>query len=558
QNENQPGAVVTAVPIFTTLKAAVNIPDPNLKALLRDAAGMQSGQIMYKEDMKYVSGILDFSGQNIENLEGLQHCKNIERLNLNDNNISSMVDMNGMTNLEFISFDGNSFTKLPSEFYYSPKLHTLSMRNNPITSVSDAYYMSGSLISIDLTGCELTAFPPEFTYHQLKELFLSGNPIGALSQYMTSLSGLEILHADNCGLTELPESLYEMDNLRELSLAGNNISSLSASIKKLTKLEALNLLNNKLTELPNEIQSMQSLKYLILDNNRLTSLPMQIANAPLEYLSARNNAIAIFPYTLCQSTKIQTIDLMLNNITELPYIFDQSNFSYISLTFNRLDITPGSATRSQLDSLGGTTVKYEPQLTAPTGLKTDAAHDSVTISWDACPTGMYSTGALHVDSYKVYLGNTLLEELPSSAQSYTHSGLSPETNYDYTIAVRYWIEHGPHNVNEYRSLSTSISATTLKEPLPTPEPGASAEVASAVPSETTDTAPSETAQSTTGSDETEASPGAEAAELPPTFPIWAIIVICVVGAAILSIGGFFGWRTYKKRKKKAKSGINNQ
>jgi len=62
-------------------------------------------------------------------------------------------------------------------------------------------------------------------------------------------------------LTEIPAYVFEMTNLRELDLSGNRIGVISEDILKLTKLEILRLGGNQyLKELPDFLMEMESLK----------------------------------------------------------------------------------------------------------------------------------------------------------------------------------------------------------------------------------------------------------------------------------------------------------
>ncbi|MBV4359116.1 COR domain-containing protein [Pinibacter aurantiacus] len=125
-----------------------------------------------------------------------------------------------------------------------------------------------------------------------------------------------LLELRNCGLTEIPEEIFEMPyltsidfsnddfceeqnknkikelpdkikhltNLYRINLSGNAVSSISESLIKLKSFELLNLKNNKLTDFSAKIANMPSLKQLILDGNPFEMIPPEIVARGIESL----------------------------------------------------------------------------------------------------------------------------------------------------------------------------------------------------------------------------------------------------------------------------------
>lgn len=556
QSENEPGITISMSPIFTTLKVPAKVPDPALKAALHSAAGVPQSETLYKVDLLKIKGTLVLDNLGIQDITGIHDCKEIDVLSLKNNQITELDNMKTMHGLDKLYLDGNNFTAVPHEYRIPNNLQVLSMSGNPITTVHEDIKQKGYLEELDISNCAFTAFPEALTASTIRKLDISNNNIGELPESIIDMS-LSNLYADNCGLTGIVDEVYGIVGLGVLSLADNNISDISKSITNLEWLISLNLSNNNLTLLPSEMSSMHRLEHLIVDNNDLTALPLHIGQAPLTYLSARNNQITNFPASLCFSTKIDTLDLMLNRITSLPPNFNQSSFSYLSIPFNYLDITEGSQTHALLDGASGT-IKYVPQIEPPMGLTAAATHNSVTISWQPCPTGMYASGALHVEGYTVYHTNgstTKLAELSNDKTTFMLTGLSPETSHTFRVIVDYWIEHESHNINEYRSAEAQVSATTMPAPTPSPEnmaidaAGGTAEAAAV---DTQQDTPSGEVAAPSASDAAAAG-AAGATQANTGFPIWAIILICVLGAAGLGTGIVFVILARRKRDKTQKA-----
>jgi Leucine-rich repeat (LRR) protein len=156
---------------------SVTFPDPNLEAAIREAINKPEGPI-YTSDLEALTTLAArFKG--ISDLTGLEYCVNLERNDLEGNNISNLSALAGLTNLSSLNLSGNNITNL-SPLATLTNLRELSLDNNNSSDISP------------LAG--LT---------KLSELGLGGNNISDLS----ALAGLT--------------------NLEFLTLNGNNISDIS-------------------------------------------------------------------------------------------------------------------------------------------------------------------------------------------------------------------------------------------------------------------------------------------------------------------------------------------
>jgi internalin A len=99
--------------------------------------------------------------------------------------------------------------------------------------------------------------------------------------------GWGVVDLRNCGLTEIPDILFNYPNIVSIDL-GNNIYTESArknqisvipdEIRNLKCLTRLNLENNQIEKISEEISTLGKLKYLNLHNNNLKDLSEKIAN----------------------------------------------------------------------------------------------------------------------------------------------------------------------------------------------------------------------------------------------------------------------------------------
>lgn len=159
----------------------------------------------------------------------------------------------GYSNLSYIS--PTSFTKMTS-------MKRLVLSGNDLYSLEAGLFGNLThLESLELNSCGLrrplnaTLFFNNFTYMDLTELHLSGNPLKVSPSgplLPKQLSRLQILDLSNCNLTFLPpEAFYWTRNITHLILSGNHFSSPSnlRFLELLPKLLLLDLRYNKLSTL---------------------------------------------------------------------------------------------------------------------------------------------------------------------------------------------------------------------------------------------------------------------------------------------------------------------
>ena len=161
---------------FSNVEA--NIPDPNLRAAIRDALGKTPGTPIAPAEMAALTR-LEARNANISDLTGLESATNLTRLDLGDNAIRDISILLGLTNLIELDLRG--------------------------TNTSDLSVLSG-----------LT---------KLERLFIDRNGISDLSP-LAGLTKLTRLALNNNSVSDL-SPLAGLTNLRWLRLVGNNISDLS-------------------------------------------------------------------------------------------------------------------------------------------------------------------------------------------------------------------------------------------------------------------------------------------------------------------------------------------
>lgn len=167
-----------------------------------------------------------------------------------------------------------------------------------------------------------------------------------LPESIFELKQLQDLNLNFNQLTSLPESIGNLHQLRTLKVAENHLNTLPEHIQKLNKLEELNFSGNKIKEIPNWLCDMTQLEILVIGGNDITGLPdkfSQLTNLielwlgdgrygqPLNHLpsciqllnnlrvlAAEDCRLSIIPEWLGELTKLNCISFKKNQITEIP------------------------------------------------------------------------------------------------------------------------------------------------------------------------------------------------------------------------------------------------
>ncbi len=88
----------------------VSFPDPNLEAAIRRAIGKPTGDIL-SSDLHFLPS-LDLGGNTIQNLTGLEYCKNLTTLVLIMNQVSDITPLAGLTQLTELYLDFNQISDI--------------------------------------------------------------------------------------------------------------------------------------------------------------------------------------------------------------------------------------------------------------------------------------------------------------------------------------------------------------------------------------------------------------------------------------------------------------
>jgi internalin A len=251
----------------------------------------------------------------------------------------ALIEQAKADNREELDLAGMGLRELP------PQIGELTgLQKLVLGKVEKWNWVEGKLVPTLVTN-QLTAWPEELQQlTQLRELDLSGNPLGHCPDWIGQFGLLEQLRLNSIGLSEIPDSIAALTNLTELWIHSNQITLIPDSIAVLTNLTHLLLDSNQITSIPNSITALTNLTELGLSNNQITSIPDSIAALTnLTRLWLSSNQITSIPDSIKQLTNLIQLWLYSNQITSIPdSIATLTNLTHLGLSINQITSIPDS------------------------------------------------------------------------------------------------------------------------------------------------------------------------------------------------------------------------
>ncbi|XP_007015749.2 PREDICTED: protein phosphatase 1 regulatory subunit 7 isoform X1 [Theobroma cacao] len=188
---------------------------------------------------------LDLAFNNLTSLEGLKSCINLKWLSVVQNKLQTLIGIEGLTKLTVLNAGKNKLRSM-EEVRPLVNLRALILNDNEIVSI-----------------CGLDGMK------DLNTLVLSRNPISEIGDSLVKLKSVTKLSVSNCQIQDIKSSLKSCIELKELRLAHNDIKSLPAELSYNKKLQNLDLGNNLITRWSDlkALGSLVNLKNLNLQGN---------------------------------------------------------------------------------------------------------------------------------------------------------------------------------------------------------------------------------------------------------------------------------------------------
>ena len=380
--------VLTLLPTVAFAADGVDIdettfPDANFRQYVKDEFDKDKNNVLSADEIAAVKDIRP-THRDISSLTGVEHFTNLERLNVQDNEKLTTLDLSKNTalvsllcsNTNLTSLDTSHNTKLVFlECNNVSTLTSLNVRRN--TELKQLSCRDNALTALDLTNN--TA---------LEKLDCGGNEFTTLD--LSKNTSLKYFGFFNGKLSSL--DLTNNTNLEELYFCGNNFSTIDVS--KNTKLKYLHLFGNQLITLDTSKNS--NLQRLWVYTNPLTSMYLGDSGSTMEVKFDNK------PYPITVSTATRTFAL-----STLPAGFDVSKASDWSggkVNGNTLTVNEGVDKVTYTYDCGERQAKYgDPETTGKLMMPC-----TLQINWEDAPDAL--TGTVNIKGAPKY-GETLTAEV---------------------------------------------------------------------------------------------------------------------------------------------------
>lgn len=335
----------------------------------------------------FVSGLnidaitsIDLSDNCISSLAPLGQLVSLEKLKVSKNNLKE-IDFSSST-LKYADFSLNQIKLFPKNAQFS-KIETLILNCNQIVKLEP----NGTLISLFVTGNQITVLPNQSMYPNLVVLHISENPINnspsdlrILYQFpkMKMLNGVmttvqmhnkakstfngiifeedlqTLLEPGQTHLDLADKELRDVNVLRSetvqsLILSRNSLTNINFSVKAFPRLLQIKLANNQIQQF-DFLSNLTMLRELDLCGNKLVDSHLKaicmMKFPQLQHLSLGNNTIKTIelPFLPDYFPKLEAIDLSHNYISQITNgALDIASLRTLDLGYNSL---------KKLDNLG--------------------------------------------------------------------------------------------------------------------------------------------------------------------------------------------------------------
>jgi Leucine-rich repeat (LRR) protein len=207
-------------------------PDKALEAAIRQEvfAKRYTTDPITAEDVKSISRVVG-KGKKIASLEGLQHCKAIMEIDLENNAISDLGPVRELKLLQSVNFAGNQIESIEALTDLT-KLQYLELSRNKISDLEPLKSMS-NMRSLYLTDNQIASLAPLAEMKKVWTLYAGKNPIKDF-EAIGKLAWLESLDLHETDLKDLA-FLVTLTELKRLTLAKNKIDDLANLVEMCEK-----------------------------------------------------------------------------------------------------------------------------------------------------------------------------------------------------------------------------------------------------------------------------------------------------------------------------------
>uniref|UniRef100_A0A8D2D6V4 Leucine-rich repeat protein SHOC-2 n=1 Tax=Sciurus vulgaris TaxID=55149 RepID=A0A8D2D6V4_SCIVU len=250
---------------------------PSCRLLKELHVGENQIEMLGAEHLKHLNSILvlDLRDNKLKSVpDEITLLQSLERLDLSNNDISSLPCSLGNLHLKFLALEGNPLRTIRREIINKGTQEVLKYLRSKIKD--DGPSQSGSVAETAMT---LPKWSPESIHAivALKILDYSDKQATLIPDEVFDAIKNNIITSVNFSknqLCEIPKRIVELKEMvSDVNLSFNKLSSISLELCMLQKLTFLDLRNNFLNSLPEEMKLLIRLQTINLSFNRFKMLP---------------------------------------------------------------------------------------------------------------------------------------------------------------------------------------------------------------------------------------------------------------------------------------------
>ncbi|XP_031321227.1 leucine-rich repeat-containing protein 40 isoform X2 [Camelus dromedarius] len=266
---------------------------PSCKLLKELHVGENQIEMLGAQHLKHLNSILvlDLRDNKLKSVpDEITLLQSLERLDLSNNDISSLPYSLGKLHLKFLALEGNPLRTIRREIINKGTQEVLKYLRSKIKD--DEPNQSDSVVETAMTlpsesrinvHAIVTLKMLDYRIVELKEMVsdvnLSFNKLSFISLELCMLQKLTFLDLRNNFLNSLPEEMESLIRLQTINLSFNRFKILPEVLYRISTLETILISNNQVGSVdPQKMKTMENLITLDLQNNDLLQIPPELGN----------------------------------------------------------------------------------------------------------------------------------------------------------------------------------------------------------------------------------------------------------------------------------------
>lgn len=249
--------------------------DLNLEAIVRAKLDRQDGPLddSALSELDSLSNAEVTTQDLIQSLNGLEKCKNLERLFLCSQKFSDLSPLASLTKLKTLWINQNKFINDLSPLKDLTEMEDLDINSTPITDITPLSKMT-KLKYLNCGFCPIKFISAVKNMTELIDLSFSFTSIKDLTP-VSNLTKLECLWLTSCEISDI-SCIRNLTNLKIIKIAANKITDISA-LANMKQLERIYMELNNVTDI-SPLQNLPNLAWVRLWDNKVEDIEPLVNN----------------------------------------------------------------------------------------------------------------------------------------------------------------------------------------------------------------------------------------------------------------------------------------